>query len=91
MKLKDDKRSASFRKIGVDKIMKNKYFVTVTTMYDGFEWVQKDILEAKNEEEVKKIIYQNGYFTHDNGCEKVVNYYIEKLTQKQYIALCKFV
>lgn len=71
--------------------MKKKYFVTVTTQYDGYEWVQKDILEGKNEKAVIKIINQPGYFTHDNGCEEVKNYSIEELTQRQYIALCKFV
>jgi len=68
-----------------------KYFVTVVTQYDGYEWCDKQLMEAKDKREVKKHIYEAGYFVHDNGIEIVDSYSIKELTDAEYNFLKCFI
>lgn len=69
----------------------NKYFVNVTTQYDGYEWVEKQIIIARNEKQVIKNINTPGYFTHNDCIEIIENYAITKLDNEEYKILSKFI
>lgn len=68
-----------------------KYFIYVTTQYDGLEWVSKELMRAENRKEVIKNINTAGYYTHDNGIEIVKNYSIKELTEAEYAFLQSFI
>jgi len=57
-------------------IMKT-YLVSVTTQYDGYEWLSRALVQANTEEQAMKKANSID-FTHDNGIEvQEVEYGIE--------------
>jgi hypothetical protein len=44
------------------------FLVYVTTQYDGYEWLSKALVQAKNEASALRKAEKND-FTHENGIE----------------------
>jgi len=44
------------------------FFVTVTTTYDGYEWLSVDTVQAASQQAAETIVAHTDY-THDNDIE----------------------
>lgn len=66
------------------------YLATTTTMYDGFEFTDKSLIKAENEEEARGYLSQEGIISHDLSVEPIEKIDLKEVSEVDYKFLRKF-
>jgi len=65
------------------------FFVTVTTTYDGYEWLSVDTVQAASQQAAETIVAHTDY-THDNDIEVQELSSIEEISKADFDVLNRY-
>jgi len=65
------------------------FYASITTRYDGFEWIERGVTRAVNEQHVQEK-FDKFDWTHDNGFEEQGPASVEEISKEHYDVLSQY-